>query len=825
MAKEDTEQNRYGYQETLMYGCHTTQELQDYAKNFAAELRSQSSREEQVTEPSEDHFQTYSPSTWGKMQRQLKRISKPVQEKFDSDWLFLLILGIIVALISFGLDFSIDKCQQAHFWLYSHATDNVFAQYLIWVLFPVSLIFFSVGFTHLVSPHAIGSGIPEMKTILRGTILKRYLSIPTLIAKVVGLTASLGSGIPIGKEGPFVHIACIVARALGKFVTSFQGIFMNESRNTEILAAACALGVSSCFASPIGGVLFSIEVTSTYFAVRNYWRGFFAAVCGAFMFSLLSVWDHDEETITALFKTNFRIDFPFDTEEFIAFSLIGVFCGFGGALFVYTHRKIVDLRRHHRDNMISRFLEKSRFLYPVIVTLLVSTIMFPKGPGMLVAGELTQKQAIEELFSNTTWSLAESEDSDVPKATLKHWNGAFGNIYVTLVLFVVIKFIMTAIAITLPVPAGIFFPVFVVGAAFGRLVGEAMATWFPDGIHGNGPDDVVSKILPGGYAVVGAAAMSGAVTHTISVSVIVFELTGQIAHILPVMVAVLIANGISQWLQPSIYDSIIQIKKLPYLPDITNSRLYKVTVANIMKTDLQFVTRNSTYRELKELLAKSKLTSFPLVDSKETMTLLGSIRRPQLQMLLTRYLSNAKHGGSQAESQTSSPRSTSPTPLLPERRRNDDQALSDSEVELQSRQHESTMQPSTSRNSLLERIPGSQQLQRLFSGSASTLDSEGRSASPSSQREAISPEQYLQWENEILDKEVDYELCQIDPAPFQLVERTSLLKVHKLFALLNLSHAYVTSLGQLVGVVALTEIRQTVEGHEILSHEDDRGLT
>jgi hypothetical protein len=37
--------------------------------------------------------------------------------------------------------------------------------------------------------------------------------------------------------------------------------------------------------------------------------------------------------------------------------------------------------------------------------------------------------------------------------------------------------------------------------------------------------------------------------------------------------------------------------------------------------------------------------------------------------------------------------------------------------------------------------------------------------------------QYLQWENEILDKEVDYDLCQIDPAPFQLVERTSLLKV------------------------------------------------
>ena len=42
------------------------------------------------------------------------------------------------------------------------------------------------------------------------------------------------------------------------------------------------------------GVLFSIEVTATYFAVRNYWRGFFAAVCGALMFRLLAVFDKEE---------------------------------------------------------------------------------------------------------------------------------------------------------------------------------------------------------------------------------------------------------------------------------------------------------------------------------------------------------------------------------------------------------------------------------------------------------------------------------------------------------------------------------------------------
>lgn len=46
----------------------------------------------------------------------------------------------------------------------------------------------------------IGSGIPEMKTILRGVALKEFLTLRTLIAKVVGVTATLGSGLPLGKE-------------------------------------------------------------------------------------------------------------------------------------------------------------------------------------------------------------------------------------------------------------------------------------------------------------------------------------------------------------------------------------------------------------------------------------------------------------------------------------------------------------------------------------------------------------------------------------------------------------------------------------------------
>ena len=87
--------------------------------------------------------------------------------------------------------------------------------------------------------------------------------------------------------------------------------------------SASSLSELPLYVRPYAGVLFSIEVTATYFAVRNYWRGFFGAVCGAFLFRLAAVWFKDEETITALFKTSFRIDFPFDLLELLAFTFIG----------------------------------------------------------------------------------------------------------------------------------------------------------------------------------------------------------------------------------------------------------------------------------------------------------------------------------------------------------------------------------------------------------------------------------------------------------------------------------------------------------------------
>ncbi|XP_069966474.1 chloride channel protein 2 isoform X3 [Bactrocera oleae] len=630
----DEDETGLGYTHTLMYGRYT-KDLGEFAKDEARKLKLLEKRRKQEDKQRNKEL-------LGKRSSRMLKVSswiwKRTFARLGEDWVFLALLGVIMAFVSYVVDKGINVCTNARVWLYRDLTSQPITQYFAWVSLPVCLILFSAGFVHLVAPQSIGSGIPEMKTILRGVALKEYLTFKTLVAKVVGLTATLGSGMPLGKEGPFCHIASIVAQLLSKLVTSFQGIYENESRNSEMLAAACAVGVGSCFAAPVGGVLFSIEVTTTYFAVRNYWRGFFAAVCGATVFRLLAVWFHNADTVRAIFLTNFTTEFPFDPQELFVFALMGVVSGIGGAAYVWVHRRYVLFMRSNKK--MNKFLQKNRFLYPGFLALLVSTLSFPLGPGQFIAGELSTHEQVTQLFSNFTWSR---DDLTVEQAAIvTHWVTSYTNIFINLSIYIVFTFFISIVASTIPVPSGIFIPVFKIGASLGRLIGESMHLWFPNGVRYGGR---LSPIIPGGYAVVGAAAFSGAVTHTVSVAVIIFEMTGQITHVVPVMIAVLIANAIAALLQPSMYDSIILIKKLPYLPDLlpSSSAMYSIYVEDFMVRDVKYIWHGISYQKLKEVLKANKtLRSLPLVDSHENMILLGSVQRYELIKMIEKHIGREK---------------------------------------------------------------------------------------------------------------------------------------------------------------------------------------
>ncbi|KAJ6653841.1 hypothetical protein lerEdw1_008638 [Lerista edwardsae] len=782
-----------------MYGRYT-QDLGAFAKDEAARIRLQQERwkpcaKERLRPP---ELLEYDQSRCARCRICTVRCQKFLISKVGEDWIFLILLGLLMALVSWAMDFTIATCLQAQKWMYGGLDANIFLQYMAWVTYPVVLITFSAGFTQILAPQAVGSGIPEMKTILRGVVLKEYLTLKTFVAKVIGLTCALGSGMPLGKEGPFVHIASLCASLLSKFLSLFGGIYENESRNIEMLAAACAVGVGCCFAAPIGGVLFSIEVTSTFFAVRNYWRGFFAATFSAFIFRVLAVWNKDEETITALFKTRFRLDFPFDLQELPAFAVIGIASGFGGALFVYFNRRIVQFMR--KQKAINRFLMKKRLLFPAL---------------------LTQKETLVTLFDNRTWAKQGLAEEFEYVGASEAWKHPHSNVFVTLVVFILMKFWMSALATTIPVPCGAFMPVFVIGAAFGRLVGESMAAWFPDGIH---TDSNIYRIVPGGYAVVGAAALSGAVTHTVSTAVIVFELTGQISHILPVMIAVILANAVAQSLQPSLYDSIIRIKKLPYLPELGwgHHEKYNVRVEDIMVRDVRYITLNCRYRDLQDVLHSTKMKSLALVESAESMILLGSIERTQIVALLNEQLSYLRRLQYVREKAQAERRAAEKS------QEDEEHQTSDGGVRFQVVTEESSFVPPPSES----RKPLKPALKRVSSTvcespPAATVDPPGialrslfcantTTAEPAEDElEAIgemTPAEILEWEEEQLDQFVNFNNTKIDPAPFQLVERTSLHKTHTIFSLLGVDHAYVTSIGRLIGMVSLKELRKAIEG-------------
>lgn len=98
------------------------------------------------------------------------------------------------------------------------------------------------------------------------------------------------------------------------------------------------------------------------------------------------------------------------------------------------------------------------------------------------------------------------------------------------------------------------------------------SNWSEAGPGQHTPPESLTPLCPLAFPT-GAAAFSGAVTHSLSTALLAFEMTGQIAHILPVTLAVLVANAISQKWQPSFYDGTIIVKKLPYLPRIRSRHI------------------------------------------------------------------------------------------------------------------------------------------------------------------------------------------------------------------------------------------------------------
>ena len=103
---------------------------------------------------------------------------------------------------------------------------------------------------------AAGSGVAEVKVILSGFVVHGYLGVKTLVVKTLALILSVASGLSLGKEGPYVHIATCVGNIACRLFSKYNH---NDGKRREVLSASAASGVGVAFGAPIGGVLFSLE--------------------------------------------------------------------------------------------------------------------------------------------------------------------------------------------------------------------------------------------------------------------------------------------------------------------------------------------------------------------------------------------------------------------------------------------------------------------------------------------------------------------------------------------------------------------------------------
>ena len=165
--------------------------------------------------------------------------------------------------------------------------DNQAYQIITSVLFTITGGSIAFLITKFISPQGNGSGVPEMKVVLLGNTFPGFLSKKTLFAKVVGLIFAIGSGMWCGKVGPFIHISACIAYNLAQ-LPLFKFIFNSQELMTQMLSVAAGCGVAANFGAPIGGLLFSIEATATYYPVRNYWYSTLSSIIASIVFRVVT---------------------------------------------------------------------------------------------------------------------------------------------------------------------------------------------------------------------------------------------------------------------------------------------------------------------------------------------------------------------------------------------------------------------------------------------------------------------------------------------------------------------------------------------------------
>ncbi|KAB2009439.1 hypothetical protein ES319_D10G167000v1 [Gossypium barbadense] len=585
-------------------------------------------------------------------------------------WFFALLIGIGTGFAAVFINISVENFAGWKFSLtFKIIQKSYLAGCLIYILINLALVFSSVYIITQFAPAAAGSGIPEIKGYLNGIDIPGILLLRTLIGKIFGSIGSVGGGLALGKEGPLVHTGACIASLLGqggstKYHISSRWLqgFKSDRDRRDLVTCGCAAGVAAAFRAPVGGVLFALEEVTSWWRSQLMWRVFFTSAivavvvraamgwcksgnCGHFGSGGFIIWD----------ISGGQEDYSF--EELLPMAVIGVIGGLLGALFNQLTIYVTRWRRNYLHKKGNRVKIYEACLISVITSVIsfglpllrkcspcpdsdpASEIECPRAPGMYgnyvnvryahivnYCLFLSQDDAIRNLFS------AKTIHDSAPKA---FWVGGTQHIrretssilLLSLAKQYVMFYTLAVITFGTAVPAGQFVPGIMIGSTYGRLVGIFTVNHYKK-----------LNIEEGTYALLGAASfLGGSMRMTVSLCVIMVEITNNLKLLPLIMLVLLISKAVGDAFNEGLYEEQARLRGIPLLESRPKYEMRKMTAKEACRNQkVLSLPRVVKVADVVSILQSNKHNGFPVIDhtrNGETLVI-GLMLRSHLLVLL-----------------------------------------------------------------------------------------------------------------------------------------------------------------------------------------------
>ncbi len=399
-------------------------------------------------------------------------------------------------------------------------------------------------------PNARGSGVPQTKAALFAR--EGRITLRTVLGKFFCTSATLASGIPLGREGPSVQVGAGIASVLGR------SLGLRPEKVKALLPVGAAAAIAAAFNTPLAAVLFALE---------EIMGDLHAPVLGSVVLASATSW----LVLRLLLGNHPLFQVPqyqlVNPLEFGVYAVLGVA---GGLVSVTFTKLLLDMRQR-----FLRFPQKTVWFQPVAGGLVVGLMgwFVPQvlGVGYGYVGDVLNGRMALNLM----------------------------------VLLVVLKLIAVTTSYASGNAGGIFGPALFIGAMLGGAVGTVAHHLLP-----------AQTATPGAYALVGMGAVfAGIVRAPMTSVVMIFEMTQDYAVIVPLMIANLVSLFISSRLQREPIYEALAVQDGIHLPTAeSRHRRDERQITRIMRAAPESLPAEMTIEEALQKIGPSESRTWLVTD-------------------------------------------------------------------------------------------------------------------------------------------------------------------------------------------------------------------